>query len=104
MIAILKSLLVLLPLFAGNVQTDGPTSFGTIENSEISSEIDAVESNTHLQSAATDVLICINDDCVSVLVQTEYGWILSINCGDDLSDEWHGSGTWGGTLCGMGVE
>ncbi len=56
-----------------------------------------------LHSAPTK-LKCDNGDCVTVLVTSDEGWSMSINCEDNDGGFWSGDGSWAGTICGVEVN
>ena len=102
MIAFLSTLVALLPLVLGTAPINGDVDLGVNVSSEMSyvvadeaSYADAVES----AAAADTVIICINDDCRSKLVQYDDYWTLTITCGN-VEHYYQRAGQYGGTLCG----
>lgn len=91
-----------LPLVLGTAQIGGDVDLGVNISSEMScfvageaSSADAVEF-----AAATNILICITSDCISVLAQFSDTWILTIDCGDG-PQKYEDPGEYGGILYGV---
>ena len=47
-------------------------------------------------------ITCDNGVCTSSVTTSEDSWSMTIDCGNGIN-EYGGSGSWGGSLCGMSV-
>ena len=103
MILLSKAFFFIVPFLLGIGQYDGDINRGGGEFSPLSGIVDqGLASDDMAAQAAVDIIICENKDCTSILVQDDGWWTLIIKCGDEIHDS-SGSGTWPGTLCGIGL-
>ena len=50
------------------------------------------------------MLACSNGECETTVVEIDGGWTQSIWCGGDEVHEFSGTGSYGGSVCGMTMQ
>ena len=56
------------------------------------------------QDPVVRMLYCDNGDCITRVVERDGGWVQHILCGDGSYGEFSGTGSYGGSVCGMTME